>query len=472
MLLNASRNEVASSHGAVAEMLGGPCTSLYATARQRLDEFKASDALIGLLPQAATNGPTIAMPLGPKRMLAGAARASASVSEPVAHSLNAAGHGGQHHKKAPRPSFPAELRRCTGEHKQTKKQPQHEKQPGPEEEQSRYTTKPPAAAFIFAGHARTFILSTVHEAMLKNAVLSFEADAYNFFVLSADDPGSTKGNIPIRSDYEIVRAAVQRLNPVAFIYETADDPILNATPSVPSDCVLNNVVQVGDGYHRVVAQTWWLGWWQTWRKLSRAFGLVQNYEMSHAPWQFDWVVRLRPDAWFFSPGFAYCDADPSKGIHTPGGVAGCGGGRCVNDHLAWVPRKWADSYFMGATPLLENCHGRAFLDSMKDYGYHLRYRLEQQHVPFADARLVPYTIVRACSIRSNGSTTIGSAAPACQRVTMNNIFVQGHPGFERLRNPVADQWRREMFSECLKRWPSWPRGIGAECPTVHGDHVG
>ena len=132
----------------------------------------------------------------------------------------------------------------------------------------------------------------------------------------------------------------------------------------------------------------------------------------------------------------------------------------------------ADSYFMGATPLLENCHGRAFLDSMKDYGYHLRYRLEQQHVPFADARLVPYTIVRACSIRSNGSTTIGSAAPACQRVTMNNIFVQGHPGFERLRNPVADQWRREMFSECLKRWPSWPRGIGAECPTVHGDHVG
>ena len=372
----------------------------------------------------------------------------------------------QRHQKAPHPSFVARPSHCTHQEVQQQKQP-------PQQQKGKHATAaspppPPAAAFIFAGHARTFILDAVHEAMLSNAVLSFGADAYNFFVLGADDPGSTKGNLPVRSDEASVRKAVALLNPVAFVYEAADSPTSNATPVVPADCVLSlgPGKQVGDGYHRVVAQPWWLGWWQTWHKLSRAFELVRGYETSHAPWRFDWVVRLRPDAWFFSPSFAYCEVDPSEGIVTPAGVAGCSG-RCVNDHLAWVPRAWAEPYFLGATPELEQCHGSAFLDTMHDYGYHLRYRLERQHVPFASARLVPYTIVRACGTSRNRST-IGSAAPACKRVTMDNVFTQGHPGIGQLRN--ARQWRAEQHSQCLIRWPNWPGAVGAECRTT--DHVG
>ena len=85
MLLNASRNEVASSHGAVAEMLGGPSTSLYATARQRLDAANSKQACPYRVAapggnKRSENRDAIGASL---RMLAGAARASASVSEPI-----------------------------------------------------------------------------------------------------------------------------------------------------------------------------------------------------------------------------------------------------------------------------------------------------------------------------------------------------------------------------------------------------
>ena len=335
----------------------------------------------------------------------------------------------------------------------------------------------PSAAWIFAGHARTFVLEPVHQGMLSNAVLSFETDAYTFVLLSSDDPGSTKGNAPVRSEEWSVRAAVARLRPKAFVYETCN----NSThqPNVPKDCKLNlpGMPTVGDGYHRIHDTPWWLGWWQTWDKLGRAFKLVQKYEASHylheashAPFRFDWVMRMRPDAWFFAPGPAYCQLAPSRGIFTPAGVAGCVP-PCVNDHLAWAPRKWADAYFLSATPELENCHGSELRRSMRDYGYYLMDRLRRRRVPLADTELVPYTIVRACfakpapfnTVPANG-TDIHGAAPACKRVlTASNGLVLGMPGFGNIAN--VTQRQKELKAQCVSQWPIWPGAPGVECAT-------
>eukprot|EP00966_Prymnesium_polylepis_P265800 6140057-Prymnesium_polylepis.1 len=188
----------------------------------------------------------------------------------------------------------------------------------------------PWAAFLVVGHARTFVLEAVARDMLSNAIRSFEAHAATFFVLSDDDHGSTKAHEKVHNSERAVAAAAATFKPVAFRYDAID----SARPRVPKDCALQRELNGSSTLGSYASdQPWLLAWWQTWDRLRSAFQLVVAHEAAREM-RFDWVVRLRPDAWFFLPGFAYCQLDPAEGVFSPSGIAGCHG-PCMNDHLAW-----------------------------------------------------------------------------------------------------------------------------------------
>ena len=325
------------------------------------------------------------------------------------------------------------------------------------------SSAPPLAAFVLVGHPRTFVKSTVHEHLLRHAIKDFEAQAYTFLLLSADDHGSSKGHAVARSTDDAVGAAVARFRPKAFRYERVDA----AQPSIPADCDLESTRhRVGDYASQQCSASqkhscWLVGWWQTWERLRRAFALVREYEEAHSL-RFDWIVRLRPDAWFFGPGPAHCELSRSEGIVTPAGVAGCSR-QCLNDHLAWIPRAHADAFF-NATSELEQCHDGAFRKRMIDYGYFLRERLQRAGVPIANVRRVPYTIARPCDAFSRN----GSAYADCGRIKQSLTIARGHPGMQNVPQSAFEA----MYAQCVARWPEWPPGIagygrgsfkGSEC---------
>jgi hypothetical protein len=364
----------------------------------------------------------------------------------------------------------------------------------------------PLAAFIFAGHARTLVLESVHSSLLS-AVTSFSSRAYSFFLLSADDQGSTKGHAPVTVDEDDVRAAVAHFKPNAVLkYEHADA----SRPIIPTACILNGTAhngKVGDYALRQSGQSWLLAWWQTWHRLHRALDMVLAYEAEHAL-TFNWVVKLRPDAWFYAPGPSHCEIERAARRHsshvgtsssmravvTPAGVAGCVA-PCVNDHLAWIPREHAVDFF-AATSELDRCRGTDFFNRMRDYGHFLHSYLTRQRaclssapietplcaltrvcplkggsrmvnrwitcpigarfvspfadVPLADVLFVPYTIVRPCANFSDDR----SAYADCSRVATIKSLGSGHPGIAKV--PNLESRSKESFQRCLSSWSPWP----------------
>ena len=233
---------------------------------------------------------------------------------------------------------------------------------------------------------------------------------------------------------------------------------------MPVDCTLGSDFNRSAQLRAYASdQPWLLAWWQTWDRLRSAFGLVVAYESSHML-RFEWVVRLRPDAWFFRPGFAFCTLNPADGVVTPSGIAGCSA-PCINDHLAWIPRQFADGYFDAAEEL-ENCHDPSvFLRRMRDYGHFLYHRLLRRGVRVAPARLVPYTLARPCS-----SFHIDAAAVAdCNRIGHDS---GAHPGGKLLMALESTrEWHHESIAECVKQW-TWPPGVPAGgSPRPHFNQV-
>jgi hypothetical protein len=190
--------------------------------------------------------------------------------------------------------------------------------------------------------------------------------------------------------------------------------------------------------------------------------MVNEYELANAL-RFDWIVRLRPDAWFFAPDSpVHCDLDPSAGIVSPAGVAGCIA-PCINDHIAWIPRAWADAYFDAASDI-EGCHGKTFMTNAgtRSLGGYLRHRLEIRHVPLT-SRFVSYTIVRPCA---TFDAKHGDAYPDCVRV--RSPIPSGVDLLEQAHNQSAQearQWLRSsnysavrgaMYAACMEGW-KWPQ---------------
>jgi hypothetical protein len=151
-------------------------------------------------------------------------------------------------------------------------------------------------------------------------------------------------------------------------------------------------------------------------------------------------------------------------IVTRGGTARCRGGSttglCMNDHLAWLPRSNAASYFSMASEL-ETCYdAKLFLKHhISMGGTFLHERLVESNVSVAPSRLVPYTLARPCDTFSDDLR----ATAECHRLTFD---LNKHPGGLKLAAlKSTSEWRAKAFSTCVERWP-WPRGVAG--PIVGG----
>ncbi|KAL1520357.1 hypothetical protein AB1Y20_021947 [Prymnesium parvum] len=253
----------------------------------------------------------------------------------------------------------------------------------------------PTAAVVLAGQPRTLLEPLARRSFLA-ALRSFGARAFLFAYLTADDGGSSKGHRPLREpNRSRVLEALAELAPTRLYYGAFANPLL--TP--PAGCTLSAALLAP--YAGARSKPTWRVWWETWAKVERAFLGVIEYEQAHGL-RFDWVLRVRPDLWFFGPMPSHCTLEDA--ISTPTGVVGCAP-PCLNDHIAWMPRALAPAYFR-VTESLTACRGDSFSRLLRkaapgaaqaDFPRYLHYHLRARGVPLAATPLlVPYTLLRPC----------------------------------------------------------------------------
>lgn len=265
------------------------------------------------------------------------------------------------------------------------------------------TSPTPKAAFCFTGHPRTFIHPEAR-ASIKRAIRGFGADAYTFFVLTDDDGGSSWAHPPIHATPSEVTAAMAELRPKAASY--------GAPPAESSSYAASRRASCGlppEGLTRAIgSRPFMRTFYETHSKLRACYQAVAAFEEAHAL-RFDWVVRMRPDIWFFGKLPAYCSMAPSK-ISFPVGVVGCGYSPCINDHMAFMPRSLAHHYFDIASDM-QTCEGvKSLSKHWKNYNL---WRLMDHGVPLAEpSPLIPYTLLRPC-----GNASAATYYPECHRWT-------------------------------------------------------
>ena len=142
-------------------------------------------------------------------------------------------------------------------------------------------------------------------------------------------------------------------------------------------------------------------------KLRTCYEEVERYEGTHRL-AFDWVVRMRPDVWFWAPmPLPHCRLRQDA-VTFPAGVVGCSYAPCINDHIAYLPRRHAAPYFTIASDM-RSCAGVRNLSlHWKNYNV---WRLMGQSVPLAaPSFFLPYTLLRPCA-----NASLESYYPECLR---------------------------------------------------------
>ena len=142
-------------------------------------------------------------------------------------------------------------------------------------------------------------------------------------------------------------------------------------------------------------------------KLRTCYEEVERYEGAHRL-AFDWVVRMRPDVWFWAPmPLPHCRLRQDA-VTFPAGVVGCSYAPCINDHIAYLPRRHAAPYFTIASDM-RSCAGVRNLSlHWKNYNV---WRLMGQSVPLAaPSFFLPYTLLRPCA-----NASLESYYPECLR---------------------------------------------------------
>ena len=222
-----------------------------------------------------------------------------------------------------------------------------------------------AVAICFCGAARTFVHPVAHESIAR-AIRSFGAPAFNFFYLQQAETGSMKGHAAIQDNVTLLAAALFKFRPKAVHY----GPLPRHRPIPPNrSCV--DPTRRGLSHKRMQDA---VRWWETWERVRLCYELVVAFEASQPSVGFGWVVRLRPDVFFFSshPMPRACELPAGAGqVTVPLGVVMCHA-PCMNDHMAWVPRHTADVYFLRSLDL-ERCSSSEMARSSQDYftGNHL-----------------------------------------------------------------------------------------------------
>ena len=189
------------------------------------------------------------------------------------------------------------------------------------------------------------------------------------------------------------------LRPVDLRFER-----FNGKPQSPADCDLNASKMVNKAELSLGGL---IRWWETQEKARRCFEAVVQYELANG-FAFDWVVRLRPDIWFFGSVPPYCQLSRSS-VSLPRGVVLCAG-RCVNDHLAWVPRPLARAFFNLTESHIRSCHGHRLVDAFVEPPQFLLWQMKISSLAWTHPPpVIPYALLRACS------TDGIEATPICAR---------------------------------------------------------
>lgn len=223
-----------------------------------------------------------------------------------------------------------------------------------------------SAAVCIVGMARTLSFPDVYQSIVENATGSaLGADASVFFVLDLEDRSIADFNNVFRA---IPPAAVAVINGTSWGQLPACKSFDRCGPA----CV------------------------QQFHKLLTCLHLVKATEATRGQ-QFDWMIRLRPDAQWLAP-VGDLDRLDTNGVHV---VVRQSGIKDPEDNFALVPRQYADAYFgIGETcPSDDEVRSTRCIFPLRDGGHiypecALKTRLEKMSV-----RLIPFP--RIYRIRRN-----------------------------------------------------------------------
>ena len=292
------------------------------------------------------------------------------------------------------------------------------------------------AAFCFAGQPRTLAEPAVVRGIVNHLFSAFGTHAVPFFYLTNDDGitsrGGSWGHGRAAENATAVRAAISTLiarasslrNHSRLLAGTGAwyyGPFARNGSLHPAMRRVISTSSLRERYLGNSTQTRWEAWWDTWEKIRRCFALVRAHEQRHAI-RFHWVVRSRPDLWFFA-SMPHHSTLPANAISFAAGVIGCRNLPCLNDHLAFVPRALADDFFDAALDLSECDSARCATDFVHDmkfeFAHYLHSRLSRRAVPFSTPSLpLPYTLMRPCKVPvPPGHGATGLTAPECFRLT-------------------------------------------------------
>ena len=266
--------------------------------------------------------------------------------------------------------------------------------------------------------SRTFTHPAAVKGINNNVVAAFGAKVTNFFYLTSDDGGSSYGHAPIEADSGAVYRAMSEVAGTfgsAYYGQFIGNPLLGAGHAMRSALEATSSGRYGrtslwvaDGAANGSVPRW-RTWWETWEKVRRCFEMVQEYEARRRV-VFDWVLRLRPDLWFFRP-LPHVSTLDVKSLYIPAGIVACKVLPCLNDHLAIIPRAHADQYF-GLASVMTTCETRECAwsfakDIALEYTTYLYRRLVTQHqLSLASPPLaLAYTILRPCGASARPSST-------------------------------------------------------------------
>ena len=312
--------------------------------------------------------------------------------------------------------------------------------------------------------------------------------------ITNDDSGDSEGHAAVRLNALAVSAAIGALRPQRSYY----GPFNFSLPRPHPGCVLSTAMTKGK-CGRVRCKTMmWHRWWETWEKIRRSFSLVVEHEQEHG-FRYGWMVRLRPDLWFFGTVRSHCELSlGGNGMIIPAGVTGCfcGAGfgaftnrtsrgtlierrdtglcpRCQNDHLAFVPRGLAHEYFELSLDI-ERCNqtgsSAGLITPFEKFndggGRYLHERATLRALPLAPSPAVPYTLLRNSACHGTGRELVG--APDCY---LWRFAAAGGTGWPQ----VAADVMRTMYQMCMREWKEVQRAQpSASCPAtttmrpVHG----
>ena len=175
-----------------------------------------------------------------------------------------------------------------------------------------------SVAVCLTGHLRTF--NRVKENMKTYVLDPLAADVRVFIVVAHGNSYRSKYFVP---EEEYVK-------PQLSIVRAASVDYYNEAP-ISEGCYVN-----------ITRQGRLARWYHTWKKLDICHRRIEQYEHKHRH-KFDFVIRLRPDVFFFA-GFPEARFFPTDSMIVPYGMVTCQK-PCLNDHMVVAPRALSPVYY-------------------------------------------------------------------------------------------------------------------------------